>query len=249
VQSLLNAVDAVQRNLFAVGLYCGATVLAVVLKVLMDAAVLRHTGSDFESLQAGPYGLLGTIVIIAVLALVRCVAFSRMGKEIDRPLWRIRDDWEAVTRFFPMWLLLDLVTFTCMWLANPNLFGGSQNAVTAICHIAAFVLNIVAVPIGTCVMFSGHLQWKRLGEALSPMVRQLPRSGAVLLVCLFQLVIHDIVAGRLLADPDTPSPFDFLPQRIGLVLVLTYLECIVFAAVWLLCMADREAPDDTDFEF
>ena len=249
MQSLRNAVDAVQRNLFAVALYCGATVLAVVLKVLMDAAVLRQTGSDFKSLQSGPYGVLGTILVIAVLALVRCVAFARMGKEIDRPLWRIRDDWEAVTRFFPMWLLLDLVTFACMWLANPNLYGGNPNAVTAICHIAAFVLNIVAVPVGSCVMFSGHFEWKRLGEALSPLVRQLHRSGAVLLVCLFQLVIHDIVAGHFLANPDTPGPFEFLPHRIGLVLVLAYLECIVFAAVWLLCMADREAPDDNDFEF
>jgi len=116
-------------------------------------------------------------------------------------------------------------------------------------HIVALVMNIVVVPAGACIMFTGHFRWQRIPEALSPLLRQLPRTGVILLICFFQLVVHDIVAAHLLATTETPGPLDFLPHKVGLVIVIAYLDCIAFAAVWLLCMADRETPDDIDFDF
>ncbi|MBX7254763.1 MAG: hypothetical protein K1Y02_00280 [Candidatus Hydrogenedentes bacterium] len=249
MQFLRNAIDAVQRNLLPVGIYCGAAALAVLLSSMADAAVLQQTGMDNKDLQIGAYGLLSSLFFIAVLAAVRCVVFARMGKEIDKPLWRIRDDWEATKRFLPMWILLDFVTFAAMWLRNPELYGGKLNAISAICHIVALVMNIATVPIGACIMFTGHFQWQRLSEALSPLSRQLQQSGIVLAVCVFQLVVHDAVASHILSISETPGPLDGLPHRIALIAVMAYLECVIFAAVWLLCMADRETPNDIDFDF
>lgn len=246
---LRNAVDAVQRNLYAVGLYCGAAAVLIALKSLVDSAAIRMTGTDYETLQDGVYGLLITIVLLTVQAVIQCVAFARMGRDIDKPLWRIPSDLEAIRRFFPMWLIMNLVLFASSWLANPDLYGGKPNAITALCIISALIMNIVCVPIGACVMFAGSFRWQRLGEALTPLTRQLSHAGAVLVLCLFQLFLNNLVAAHIYADSGVRGPFDFLGQRLGLTIVVAYLDCTVFAAVWLLCMADRETPDDIDFDF
>jgi hypothetical protein len=37
--------------------------------------------------------------------------------------------------------------------------------------------------------------------------------------------------------------------RLGTDVALGYLDCLAFAATWVLCIVDRESPDEIDLDF
>ena len=242
------AVDAVQRNLPALALYTVALLLATVGGQAAYWGALQYLQMDPKTYWTGPGAILTMVVVSAVFAVPRTAAFAWMGRDIDKPLWRVRDDWDAIKRFYLLWLMLDLAMsavwqFTAMlyWADNPlALFGKA----------VSIMLSMLIIPVGGCIMFSGHMQWRHLPEILAPLTRQLPKTGILVAAGFIQVWLLSHIS-MLVSSPteEFPQPFDHFAVTAALMLINSYLDCLIFAGVWLLCMADRDSPDDIDMDF
>lgn len=245
---LREAVQAVQRNLNALARYLAITVGAGV--ALLAASHLLRARFGIEAggaPDALPMALrvyqLGSIIgLAAVVAVAQATAFSRLGKEMDWPLWRIPGDREALARFFLPWFILNLSVFVMHSLAFRVLVLSQERlmGVLPLLMVLLFVLTAAAsTMIGACVMFHGRLSWNELGESLSPLTREAGRSVIVFLFSIFQ-VLFILTIGMQVASTKWMLPL--------LDIISGYCDCVVFAGTWRLCMIDRDTLRDTEID-
>ena len=167
-------------------------------------------------------------------------AFSRIGREIDRPLWKVADDREAFKRFFLLWFLISLSVLTVLSLlgkvdddgpwAAPLMFG-------------FFVMFLLAVPAGTCIMFSGHFAWSDLPHALAPLAYQLSKAMAVVFVNFLAFVGWLGLMNFLIEHPALrAAPWFLLLLEVPFGIV----DCFVCAGVWLICTVHRRDMEEQD---
>jgi hypothetical protein len=178
--------------------------------------------------------------LVFCYAAAQAVAFSQLGKEIDRPLWKIADYWEALRRYFPVWMalngvviLLNMLTFVVPPLIDNEEFG----------RLPFWLLVFASatyIPVGAAIMFCRKFEWRTLGEALGPLRRQLPTTLIVLCLngFLFFFFLSLIV--------QTASQNWIRPV---IDIISGYFDCVVFAATWLICMLDRQTPEEVDLDF
>jgi hypothetical protein len=250
VEFLRAAIDAVQRNLAALTLYAAAATLMRLADHSLYWFALNPMGMDAKAYTTGPAGIAVAVALFALVAAPHTVAFSWMGRDIDRPLWRVKDDWEALKRFYLLWLILDLMPLAIVRLSDPRVYGVESNGLAILGLFGFITLSVMAIPVGGCLMFSGHVHWHQLGEILAPLARQPAKTGVVIGIgsvqCLLYLTIATALQG---SDADFSPPFAHIGLDVAWTLIGSYLDCLVFAGVWLLCMTDRENPDDFDAEF
>jgi hypothetical protein len=231
---------AVQRNLVALGLYLAITVGAGAVMLATNYLMGDTGGEPRRDLGVFLYEIAANIVLIACVAAAQAMAFARLGKDIDRPLWKVSGDREALARYFLLWLILNAVVMVlreiAIWLpvlVDDERIGGLPS------WLFAFAA-VVYLPIGAAIMFRRGFAWREFGEALAPFRRQLPKTAVVLLFngILFFFTLSLIV--------QTESQ-KWLGPAIDA--ISGYFECVVFSAVWLICMLDRQTPEEIDLEF
>ncbi len=260
---LLQAVKAVQRNVPALGLYLLFTVPASAL-VLAGNLWMGDTNPDAPVTAAMlAYEVAGDAFLIVVYAFAQSIVFSRMGRLIDRPLWKCQGDGEALKRYFPLWVLLNIVALGSQRLVTwvPALMD-NEAAAAPMFWMMAFVIAVY-VPVGAAIMFAGRPEWglgstrtlypkpqtpnpkphtwSKLGEALVPLGRQWPKA---LVVCFFGGATYMLLTFLVIWQPE--------PQRWllpALDVVAGYFDCLIFCATWLICMFDRQAPQDGDIDY
>lgn len=232
-----DAFEAIQRNYVALAIYAGSLVaFSLIMMLLRDFVV--YPVEDAEPIPL--YDLSSLIVTAVLYALVQSVAFARLGREMDRPFWKIETDGEAIRRFFMLWFVLDLANFAAIHLIN--FLVESQGVLSS--AVSLFYLWMVAaaciVPIGAAVMFHGRAGPQEVGAGLSALVGEFPRT---LLIVVMALMILVLALGLQEVIPDWAMPM--------LVVVDAYADFFIFASTWLLCMThrDREEDDDPDFDF
>jgi hypothetical protein len=249
LQYLREAALDVQRNISAFILYAaifsGAHILLTLVSAPFEPAVDETVPSTFLILD-----IVLFLVFVHVIALAQTIAFSRLGREIDRPLWKIRTDGEALTRFFMMWALINLTANGLLKLADSDFGGGDAAAINILLLFAGTGAIVVSIPVGACIMFTGRVSSRAIGESLAPIIRQPARTGIVFLIMIAQ-VLTVFLFLSLLVREDGQLPSMFVRLGIGLAsgIVQVYLECLAVAATWHLCMVDRETVDDIDFDF
>ncbi len=235
---LSQAFVATRRNWPAVLLF---------LAIAVPVSTLFLAGSHFMSshydveTQPGPFkafSFLRDLVLYACVALGQALAFSRIGREMDQPLWKIEGDAEALKRFFPLWFILNLVSILPirMAFAIPD----AQNSPFAVfLLLMTFALLMFCVPVGACVMFQGHFRWRHVGESLRPLGKQIPLTATVLLFNFTQIFFMQVLV-EVFASAKWIYPF--------LDIASCYCDCLVFAAIWIICIIDRNTPDEPDFD-
>lgn len=237
---LLQAVQAVQRNVTAFGFYLLFTVPAGML-ILAGNAWMGPIEPD-APVTGGmlAYELLGDVFLVAVYAAAQSIAFSRMGRLLDRPLWKCATDREALKRYFPLWALLNVVAIASqrlvMWV--PALMENEAAGMPLFWFMA--VVMAVYLPLGTAIMFIGRPDWRRLNEAFAPLARQWPKT---LSVCLFNAVVYFLLMAFVW---QTESQRWLQP---ALDIAAGYFDCVIFCATWLICMFDRQQPQDDDLDY
>lgn len=239
---LREAVAAVQRNLGALGLYM---VVVVGAHLLLSGAstllgVSNLTPGEIPSGPAQAYLILAPVAVALAVSAAQAVVFARIGREIDKPLWKVRDDREALRRFFRLWVVLNLLAAGAevtlvfgMFRENESMLGLGLSF--------SFLLHLVLVPVGACMMFPGTVNWQEFGRNLAPLATSFPRALLLILLNFF---------GFLLIFQAAPVEVPWL-RWVALVLIaiiLAYLDCVVFAGTWILCIEHRNA-DDTDLDF
>ena len=249
MQYLREAAQDVQRNLAAFLLYAAIFAVAHTLSEL--ALLPFHPGKGEEPLQT--FRLIEVLIFllfIHAIAFAQTIAFSRLGRDIDRPLWKVRTDGDALKRFFMMWALFNLTSNGLLHLSNSDFGGGDAIAINTLLLYAGFAALMVCVPFGACIMFTGRVSSRTIGESLAPLGRQPGRTGTVFALVLLQMLAVFLFA-LVLAGNDAQQPS--LAARLVIPLVSgavqVYLECLAFAATWHLCMVDRETVDEIDLDF
>lgn len=234
---ITEAFRAVQRNLFALFIY---VVVAVGVNTLwLVGRSLLFGEIDDDTNKALLHGVeFGAELVLAVaFSVAQSIAFARIGAEMDKPLWKVTTDSEALKRFFSLWLLLNLICFAIVRFHvqvatvsdDPNLAGPL--------FVLYLMALVVVVPIGACVMFQGRFGGHEVGRSFQILLNQLPRTVA-LLFFNFLIIVFILSAAQTKEFPKWAFPL--------LDVISVYADCIVFAGAWLICMHDRQEREDED---
>lgn len=240
MELIRDAINAVQKNLEALGIYMG---IALVTSVAANFAN-SWMGAPPENPYADPglvaYEVVLNLFLVFTTALRQSIAFSRLGKDIDRPLWKISGDLEAVKKYLPLWAGLNAIVILIQVLMNWSVstFGGS--AASGFLFIAMVLAVILYIPAGASLMFLRSAEWTHLPEAARPLLRQFLKTLTILALTgvLFLLQIS-LISGTE-NQPWLRSLVD---------IAFAYFDCVIFSAVWLVCMYDRQAPEEVDLDF
>ena len=249
MQLVRDAAQAVQRNLPAFALYVGI-LLAANLADSIAGLPLANVEPDDITIGLRLLDVVPLIVLIHVFALAQAVVFSRLGREIDRPLWKVRDDREAVRRFFVLWAILNLVLNGLLRLSGIDFGDGELRSINYILTLGFLAVALCAVPLGACVMFLGRASFSTLGESLAPLSRQPGKTATIAGITLFQFLLFAVFSGAAMGAEGEQVPFlKHLLITSASNVVQAYLDCLAFAATWLLCMTDRDTVDEIDLDF
>ncbi len=249
MQYLREAAQDVQRNISAFLFY--AAVFSVAhIALTLGIAPFEPAQDETATRTFQILDIVAFLAFIHVAAYGQTVAFSRLGREIDKPLWKVRTDGDALKRFFMMWALMNLTSNGLLRLSSSDFGSGDAMAINVMLLFAGLAAFVACVPVGACIMFTGQVSSSTIGESLAPLSRHPARTGTVLLIMLAEVLavffFLSLLAGEEGAMPSLPARLGF-----GLAsgLVQVYLECLALAATWHLCMIDRETVDEIDLDF
>lgn len=235
---LSHAVRALQRNVSALLIYGSLTVAFQVLRLLCEDLVVSPSEDSLDPRWVSAYRFSADILGMLALALAQTLAYARIGRDMDRPLWKIADDWDALRRFFQFWLVIDLAVLAIIRV--PELLPGDEAAIQLFVYfyIAA---SAMAVPFGAAVMFTGRAGAAEIREAANMLADRLPQAAGIIAAgCLVNFTFFVMLVSP--GFPHWATPF--------LVAVDAYLSCLFFAYTWLVCIQHRdEDSHDTDFDF
>lgn len=240
MEYLQRAFQAVQRNLSSLGLY----LVIVVGASAAGTALFTALGISGDTVR-GNVRLFACAVAVDLLlvlanAIAQAIVFSRFAKDMDRPLWRMRDDREALRRYFLLWLafngvvfLLNLLSYDVPILIDNEEFG-------AIPQLLALFAVALYIPLGAAMMFHGTADWRRIPESLGPYGRHFAK---VMLVCCAAGFLYLMMLDAALRMKEHPL------LRLVVDVILGYGDCVIFCAAWMICMHDRQNPEDSSFDF
>jgi len=245
---LQDGIDALRRNWQSVAVLAAAYML-LSLGIKASFLLTASSGDEAGALTPNPvWMIVATLVSASVLSVAQAALFARIGKEIDRPLWKCRDDVDALTRFFIVWLLLNLSGELLLHLSLRFERQGWDDLSYIMVMLFA-VVYLFYIPIGACIMHHGALNWDELGHTLAPISAQFSDFALVLLIRIATLALW-FAALALEASQEwlfTVVCFQPLVQA-----PTVLLDCLAFAMMWRLCMIHRDSAHyraDDDFDF
>lgn len=225
--------------------YVGAHVLMVCLFRGALAVAAPHIPNVNPPLWVPALDMGRQFVLAAGVGLLQAVVFARLGKSIDRPLWKCRDDREAVRRFFLLWFILNLGMIALEQLhANALDWRAAEPAM--LLEILYFFAFVLVLPIGICVMYSGRLEWTALPETLRPLGRQLPLTLRVMALMALQLALQ-IALQKAFAGQFKDRSAILIPALT--IAPAAFLDCLAFCAMWRVCMIHRQSGDEDTGDF
>lgn len=245
---LRNAVRALHENYRPVLLYMGLAAVLKTSEALVQKLVLAPISETTSDGLMGFYLILTRIALVACFAAVDTVCLSRIGREVDKPYWRIADDGEAFRRFYKLWLLLGLANLVFGQITEQITGGNPEHPATFVLFVTYIVWIVLLHAFGTAVMFYGKVARDEVNEAFAALLRH---AQFVLGLCLFGLlagVMFQLAYGIILLGQWG------LPGELGAGAALAaadgYISCLLFAFIWLVCRYDRDdyERDREDFD-
>lgn len=231
---------ALQRNRSAVLWYFAITSIAHGILLVMRLQLIEPHAEEFSAAML-TFIRLGTMVgVTAAYALAQCVAFSRIGTDIDRPLWKISGDAEAIRKFYNLWFILMLVNVLVFQFCDQVAASISNDSTTLMLLLLWLMTVSLLIPFGTAVMFQGRAGSEELGRAFDTLTRQFSRTLIILLMAYG-------ITSLVLAFQSVNLPIWCLPI---VWLIDSYGDCLIFSCTWVLCMYNRDdETEDSDFDF
>jgi len=240
VELIRDAVNAVQKNLEALGIYIGITLTVSVVSTFANSRMGAPPENPYADPNLVMYEVVLNLFLVFAAALAQSIAFARLGKDIDRPLWKISGDLEAIKKYLPLWAGLNAIVILIQVLTGWSIstFGGSP--ASGFLFIATVLAMILYIPAGAALMFIRTPEWTHLPEAVRPLFRQFPKTLVILaLTGVLYLLQISLIAGT----EDQP----WLRPLVDI--AFAYFDCVIFSAVWLVFMYDRQAPEEVDLDF
>lgn len=236
LEVLAEAVRDLRRHYVITGLY-----VAIWLPAGLLAVALAQLRPDDPAAPVEPARQLlffgGDLVYAVVGAVAATVAFSRLGRELDRPLWKVPGDVEALRRFFTPWFIMLLALTAAQRLAIVASLSLGDETLYLVSLMVLVAGNAFMFVAGACIMFHGRHEWGELGEALQPVSRF---PAHMLLLVLLGFVGYMLL---LLAMETLPPLARLLPMAASLP-----IDALIFAGAWEVCRLHRDAPPEEDFD-
>lgn len=225
---LRDAFRGIQDNLRALALYLCITVSVGILRLTAEYLVAARLGVELADLPATfKFGVdLGTVLCYAA---AQSVAFALIGRELDKPLWKVSIPGEALRRFFAMWCIFGL----CSTAAFRGILRTDSTEAAQLALLGYIIVEGSVIPLGACVMFHGRFGWRDLPAAFRPLARQFPHVLVLFFFSYLQLLVLLFTAVR------APHPALF-PVVVA---VSDYFGCVIFAGFWLVCRLDRDSEE------
>jgi len=250
------AAIALRQNGRTVLYYIAAGMAIALLDAVIDLFVLAPASGEAPDTAMNFALIVSSILMVALGALASTVFFARVGREMDKPMWRVADDRDALRLFYRLWLLLGLLTLAYARVMEQFLTGSSDPAGLIVFLCTFFVWATLLNVFGAFVMFYGRTGREEVNAAFGTFAHHL---GPVIAVSLVGLL-----AGLMLVDSQqrivqigaaAGATSGQLVLRIGLSGLLGGVDALVsmfiFAYAWLVCIFHRdhfEEPSD-DFDF
>lgn len=240
MELIRDAVNAVQKNLDALGIYVGIMLVASTTATYANSWMAVPAENPYADPNLIAYEVALNLFLVFSAAIAQSIAFARLGKNIDRPLWKISGDLEAIKLYLPLWAGLNAIVILVQALTTWSVatFGGS--GVSGVLFILMVLAVIVYIPVGAALMFLRTPDWTHLPEAVRPLFRQFSKTLVILamtgLLFLLQISLISGMEGQPWLRPLVDIAF-------------AYFDCVIFSAVWLLSMYDRQAPEEVDLDF
>lgn len=233
-----NALAHVQNCYKALFIYAGITAGYVALKVVVETFLLQQgiDTSDPESLTTQYYITTGLLDAF-FYSLAAALAFPILGREIDKPLWKFEFNFTNVLHFFSLWFTLYLMIITArLLILLSNIPVESKESLI----IYLLLGHTLLIPLGSTIMFYGHMSRETLGVAIQTLFSQFPYYLATFIATFF-LYTYFI---QILSASFPPTALPLLE------IVSAYAECVIFAFCWELCKKHREEEENSDdFDF
>jgi len=245
MQIFREAFRVIEQNLRLAGVF---VVLAAMLGLITDAVHYALENGLFGNLgerQESLVLLAARLAVVAAISALQAAVYALLGRQIDRPLYKVEGAWDGIRRFFTLWLLLNLIMLVIFRFLENTV--AAENELAYLAYLLVFVYWIVQVPICACVMFMGRFRWQDFGESLKPLARHFEQTLGILLAGMLQFFMFDaILAG---AGTDDPASLQWLYLSPLLSCVLGIMEVYIFSVTWLLCMLHRDTEDFDDMDF
>ncbi len=247
------AFRAVWRTASAVALYLVIIAVGSLAFTAARSVLLNADDDPSPSVAATLLAMLLDVLMATAGAIAACLAFSRMGRELDKPLWKVEGDLEALRRFFLPWFILGLGV-TTVYRVLMTAAAQTEDPFMALFGLMTYVfLAAFVIPIGACIMFLGQFSWSTMGESLAPLSRQFVYVVGFLLFGFLVYMMLFMLAIGFPHRPGLDAPEAWLATGVFLLLDLlgALSECVVFAGIWLICRMDRDTVQDSsdDFDF
>lgn len=250
------AAKGLRHNGRSVLYYILAGMLIAALDAVLDLFVLAPASGEAPDTAMNVALIVSSILMVALGALASTIFFSRVGREMDKPMWRVADDRDALRLFYRLWLLLGLLTLAYARVMEQFLSGSSDPAglIAFLCtfFVWATLLNVF----GAFVMFYGRTGREEINAAFGTFAHHLgPVIAISLLGLLAGLTLVDAQQRIIRIGTTADATSIHLALRIVLSTLLGGIDSLVsifiFAYAWLVCIFHRdhfEAPGD-DFDF
>jgi len=242
VSLFFEAGRALLRNPGPVGLYIVVAAGTLGVKGIGDVFVGAHLPEDLERFAVQAYQFGMDLFLALGYTAASVIAFSRLGRAIDRPLWKVADDREAFRRFFVLWLILNLGALTIQRLFGRAVVASSSGWADALLLLMCLT-SILVVPAGACLMFAGHPRWRTALQDLAPLASQWPKTMGVLFI---NYVAFTGALAFVLWLGAKPALHDALWLRLPVDAGFLVVDCYAFAATWLICVLHRRAMEERD---
>ncbi len=251
------AATALRQNSGSVLLYVAFGVGLAVLDSTVDLFILAPSAKDAPDQYLSLVLIVTSIALVALSAIASTIFFSRIGREMDKPMWRVADDRDAMRLFYRLWFLLGLLTLVYVRLIE-QLLPKNPDIGTLIIFLCSFFIWATLLNVfGAFVMFYGRPGREEISQAFSTLGHHLGPVLAISLVGLLSgLVLYDahfraVAIGHSAEDM---TSVDYAGRYLVDMLVGavdSLVSCFIFAYSWLVCIFHRDhfeqQGDDFDF--
>lgn len=239
---VIDALQSLKRTQILIALYvlicCGFELVFRLALLLLPDSTPDLEGPAWVRLVA----LAAYVVLAAIVSAVQAVLFARMGKAIDKPLWKCEGDGEALRRFFSIWLVLNMFMLLLFRLLA---IAGKQEIEAAAVLLDLLLMFSYALffPVGVPVMYMKVEHWQEVPVALKTITSQFGLVLMVMFLGFFSFSFTVLMQNVLGNEPGTFMPLIVISVPVA------FLDCLSFAAMWRVCMIHRDSPPEEDLDF
>lgn len=222
--------------------YIAVSIVMALLSGGLEAVLLTGPLMDLPDAAKRLLDVIKLIGVAAAYASLNAIAFALLGADMDRPLWRYHGWQDALRRFFTPWMLLSL---SYILLFRMTLWFGIDHPVSQLLLLLCCLVYTVHLPIGVAIMHQGRLEWRHLGDAVMPLIIQLPRMIIPLLMGLYLFFLTIFSGDRI--RPTEDGALQWIWGGALFQIVAGLFACVIVTTTWCTLMLHRDEQDE-DFD-